>query len=120
MSEEPKPKRSKPNDKWTAYDPPWIEEDGIVPFRYRVESKENPDLWYIVDLTARGGHGRCSCVNFQMVAEPNFKRHGNHIPYEPGRHGCSECKHIAAAFAHYHQYVTIPMLASLKNGIPSR
>jgi len=111
--------REKVNDRWTSYDPPWVEPDGSAPFRYRVESQSNPETWYLVDLTARGGHGQCSCVDFQTRANPNFRRHGNWIPYAPGRHGCSECKHIAAAFAHHHLYVTIPMLATFADGIHS-
>ena len=113
-----KPKRTKVNDRWTTYDPPWVEEDHGAPLRYRVESRSGAH-WHLVDLTARGGHGRCSCVFFQMVADPNFRRHGNWIPYAPGREGVSECKHIRAAFDHHHLYVTVPMLARFKNGIPT-
>ena len=36
------------NDKWTEYDPPWVEPDGTIPFRYRVESKSQ-ELWHYVD-----------------------------------------------------------------------
>lgn len=111
--------RAKANDKWTEYNPPWVEPDGAVPFRYRVESQSNHDLWYVCDLTARGGHGRCSCVNFQMVAEPNFRRHGTWIPFAPGRQGCSECRHLRAAWDYFHLYTAVPMLAAMKNGIPS-
>jgi hypothetical protein len=111
--------RQKVNDKWTVYDPPWVETVPNEPFRYRVESKSLSDIFHFVDLTARNGHGRCSCVFFQMVAEPNFRRHGNWIPYAPGREGVSECKHIRAAFDHYHLYVTCPMLASFADGIPN-
>jgi hypothetical protein len=110
--------RAKVNDKWTEYDPPWVEPDGTVPFRYRVESKSQ-ELWHYVDLTARNGHGRCSCMFFQTVAAPNFKRHGGWIPYAPKRQGVSECKHIRAAFDHFHLYVAVPMLAKMRDGIPN-
>lgn len=109
--------RAKVNDAFTEYDPPWVEEDPGVPFRYRVESKTEPGVWHLVDLTDRGGHGACSCKHFQTVANPNFKRHGQWIPYAPKREGVSECKHIAAAFHHYHLYVTVPMMASFRSGI---
>lgn len=117
MSEESKPKRAKVNDKWTEYSPPWVEPDPGVPFRYRVESKSNLELWYVVDLTARNGHGRCSCVNFQMVAEPNFRRHGSWIPFAPGRAGCSECRHLRAARDYHHLYFTVPLMAKFRDGI---
>lgn len=106
------------NDKWTSYDPPWVEPDGNIPFRYRVESS-NPDIWHVVDLTARNGQGRCSCVHFQMVADPNYRRHKSWIPYALGRHGVSECKHIRAAFDHFHLYTAVPMLARFRDGIPN-
>ena len=115
----PKPVRSKPNDKWTSYNPPWVEEVEDEPFRYRVESQGEPGKWHLVDLTERGGHGMCDCKHFQTVANPNFRRHGERIPYMPKRQGVSECKHIAAAFDHFHLYVTVPMLARFKNGIPN-
>lgn len=117
MIDTPKPTRAKVNDAWTEYDPPWVEEDHGAPFRYRVESRTNDEVWHLVDLTARNGHGRCSCEFFHMVAEPNFRRHGQWIPYAPKRNGVSECKHIRAAFDHLHLYATVPMLARFKDGI---
>lgn len=110
---------AKVNDPWTSYQTPLVEEDGDAPFRYRVESS-TPGQWYLVDLTDRGGHGACSCIHFQTVANPNFKRHGKWIPYAPGRHGVSECKHLRAAFDHFHLYVTVPMMAGFKNGITNQ
>ena len=108
---------AKVNEKWSAYDPPWVEDVPGEPFRYRVESKTEPGLFHTVDLTQRGGHGVCTCTHFQIVAAPNFRRHGNWIPYAPGRHGVSECKHIRAAFDHFHLYVTVPMLGGMRDGI---
>lgn len=107
---------AKANDRFTDYQVPTVEEDGNAPFRYRVESS-TPGQWYLVDLTDRGGFGACSCIHFQTVANPNWKRHGHWIPYDPGRAGVTECKHLAAAWAHYHLYVTVPMLAGFRDGV---
>jgi hypothetical protein len=109
--------RTKPNDQWTEYEAAWVEEVEGEPFRYRVESHSEPLFFHTVDLTQRGGHGACTCKHFQVVANPNFRRHGKHIPYAPKREGVSECRHIRAALDHFHLHVTIPMLASFKNGI---
>lgn len=109
--------RQRPNDQWTEGHAPWVEEAPGEPFRYRVESKSESDLFHTVDLTARNGHGACTCRHFQTVAEPNFKRHGMWIPYAPGRHGVSECKHIRTAFDYFHLNVTVPMLSKMRNGI---
>lgn len=108
--------RTRPNDQFTEYSPPWVEEIEGEPFRYRVESQSGAGF-HTVDLTEREGHGRCSCKDFEIRAVPNFKRHGQHIPYSPGRAGCSECKHLAAAFHHLHLHCTQPMLASFKAGV---
>ena len=110
---------SKPNDAWTDYDPPLVTEDGSVVFRYRVESKSDPKGYHLCDLTDRNGHGACDCIDFQTRANPNFKRHGKFIPFAPGREGRTECRHLRAAFEHFHQHVTISMLATFSNGIPS-
>lgn len=109
---------TKPNDAFTDYDPPLVQEDGEAFGRYRVESKSDPSGWHLVDLTDRGGHGFCDCKDFATRANPNFKRHGLYIPYAPKRAGRSECLHLRAAFEHFHLFVTIPMLAKLRNGIP--
>lgn len=106
------------NDRWTDYETPLVEEDGDIPFRYRVQSFTEPHAWHVVDLTWRDGRGHCSCKNFECVAQPNFRRLGFSIPYAKGRHGCTECKHIRAAFDYMHEHVTIPMLAKFRNGIP--
>ena len=111
--------REKTNDQWTEYRVPWVEETD-TPFVYRVESRSDAEFgFHTVDLTQRGGHGACTCVYFQIRANPNFRRHGKHIPYAPKREGCSECAHIRAALDHHHIHVTIPMLAKFKNGIPA-
>lgn len=109
--------RTKPNDAFTDYETPWVEEVPGEPFRYRVESLTEPLIWHMVDLTDRGGHGACSCKHFQTGANPNFRRHQQWIPYAPKRQGVSECKHIRAALDHYHVHITQPMLARFKNGI---
>jgi hypothetical protein len=110
--------RDRVNDIFTEYSPPWVEEVPGEPFRYRVESQSEPLKWHLVDLTERGGHGMCDCKHFQTVAGPNFRRHGKWIPYAPKRNGVSECKHLRAAWDHYHLYVAIPMMKSFKAGIP--
>lgn len=107
------------NDAWTDYIPPLVLEVEDEPFRYWVESQSEKDKVHLVDLTERGGRGMCDCLHFQTVANPNFRRHGMHIPYAPKRQGVTECKHIAAAFAHYHEFVTVPMLARFKAGVTS-
>lgn len=112
--------REKTNDAWTEYQTPWVEETD-VPFVYHVESRSNPEVgFHTVDLTQRGGQGCCTCRHFQIVANPNFRRHGRWIPYAPQRHGVSECAHICAAREFHHVHCTIPMLASFRNGIPKR
>jgi hypothetical protein len=108
--------REKTNDRWVTYETPWVEELPNEPFRYRVESRRGHS--HIVDLTERDGHGVCTCEYFQFVARPNHKRHGEWIPFAPGRHGTTECRHIRAALDYFHKHVTMPMLSRLKAGIP--
>lgn len=108
--------KERPNDIWTDYKTPWVEETD-VPFVYHVESRSE-EIHHTVDLTQRGGNGSCTCTFFRIRAASNFRRHGKFIPYAPKREGVSECAHIRAALEHYHQHVTIPMLAGFKNGIP--
>lgn len=108
---------TKPNDAWTEYDPPAVEETA-VPFTYTVSSRSCPSMSHTVDLTQRGGHGACTCEFFRFRAAANFRRHQSYIPYAPNRQGVSECVHIRAALDHMHIHVTIPMLHSLRNGIP--
>jgi hypothetical protein len=110
---------AKTNDAWTEYETPWVTEDTGVPFRYFVESLSEPGMTHTVDLTQRGGHGACTCTHFRLVANPNFRRHQQWIPYAPKRQGVSECKHIRAAWDYYHLNVTVPLMNRLKNGIPS-
>lgn len=108
----------RPNDASNEWETPLVAEDGDIPFRYLVESRSG-DIVHTVDLTARDGHGECDCMDFQTRANPNFKRHGQFIPYAPKREGRSECVHIAAARDHYHLTISIPMLARFRNGIPA-
>lgn len=110
---------SKPNDQWTEEPVPYVEEDGNAPFRYRIESESRPFEWNLVDLTDRNGLGSCSCIDFETRANPNYKRHGKHIPYAPKREGRTDCRHLAAAKEHFYQNVTVPMLAKMHAGIPS-
>lgn len=111
--------KTRPNDAWTSYSPPWVEEIPGEPFRYWVQSDSRPEIFHMVDLTQNKGIGACTCENFQMVAWPNLKRHGQYIPYAPGRVGCTECRHIRAADDHYHRHVTRPLRAAHRAGIPA-
>jgi hypothetical protein len=110
-------KAERTNDKWTEYEAPWVSEVEGEPFTYRVQSRSESGMAHTVDLTQRGGHGACTCTFFQIRANSNFRRHGQHIPYAPKREGVSECIHIRSALDFFHVNVTIPMLASFKNGI---
>jgi len=101
------------NDAW-CYDPPWVEEIPGEPFRYHVQSESRPEIFHLVDLTHRGGHGVCTCEHFQMAAYPNWKRHRQWIPYAPGRAGVSECRHIRAALDYFHLVTTTRRTASLQ------
>jgi hypothetical protein len=107
------------NDAWTEEPVPYVEEDHGIPFRYKVESDSRPLEWNLVDLTDRGGLGSCSCEDFKIRANPNFTRHGKHIPYAPKRQGRTDCRHLAAAKEYFYQTVTVPMLAKMRDGIPS-
>ncbi len=108
---------SKPTDLWTPDDAPTVEEDGLAPFRYWVESDSDIERRYLCDITANDGLGRCSCVDFQMVCEPNQRRLGFRIPYAKGRTGRTDCRHLNASRAYFFEHVTRPMLAGFKNGI---
>lgn len=109
---------SKPHSHFVEYDPPLVREDPTQPFTYIVESRSGGED-YRVDLTDRNGHGGCDCRDFLVRASPNLRRHGKFIPYAPGREGRTECCHIRAAFEHFHQFVTQPMLAKLHAGLPN-
>lgn len=111
--------RQRPNDPWTDGHAPYVEPDGTAPFRYCVESSSQPLTWHLVDLTARQGHGECSCINFATVARPNHERHGKWIPWAKGRHGASECIHLRAAWDYFHINTAVPMMAAFSDGIPS-
>jgi len=111
--------RQRPNDLWTEGHAPYVEPDGTAPFRYKVESLSKPLSWHLVDLTARNGHGECSCVHFAVVCRPNFERHGRWIPWSKGRQGVRECQHLRAAWDYFHLNTAVPMMASFAAGIPS-
>lgn len=98
-------------------DLPEVAEDGPAIFRYRVESRSNEGQWYLVDLTARDGHGWCPCIHCSTKCVPNLNRLGYRVPYAKGRKDATECRHIAAALAYLHEQVTMPMLAKFRNGV---
>lgn len=104
---------------WQEYESLWVEEVPGEPFRYRVQSASDPEQWYLVDLTQRGGQGSCQCVHFQMVAFPNWRRLQRRIPYAPHRQGVTDCRHIEAAKQHCWDTTFVRMLAAFENGIPS-
>ncbi|MFT3992404.1 MAG: hypothetical protein QM680_13450 [Luteolibacter sp.] len=109
--------RQKTDNDWTEYETPWVEETDEA-FKYRVESRTDPLNFHTVDLSQRGGHGACTCTFFRIVANPNWRRHGKRIPYAPKRHGVSECIHIRAAWEHFHENVTVPVMKKFEKGIP--
>ena len=84
------------------------------PFRYRCAS-EGGSTWHFVDLTEREGQGRCDCKNFSVVATPNWKLHGVHIPW--GRKGQTDCKHIHACKLKIQRDFVVPLLHSMRDGV---
>lgn len=101
-----------------AEEVPYVCEDGTAFGRYRVESKSNPSGWHLVDLTDRGGYGSCSCTDFGVRANGNYKRLGFWIPYAKGREGRSDCLHLHAAKALFYETITVPMLKAMRAGVP--
>jgi hypothetical protein len=71
-------------------------EDGriqiISPLEFNFQSQEDPESYYLVDLSAHDGSGACFCQNFQFRIEPKIKS-GKIKPHEKG----SQCKHITTA-----------------------
>lgn len=94
-----------------------VEEDVGAPFRYWVISEEDPRNRYLVDLTARDGHGACQCIHFETVCDPNLREIGDRVSYRRKDPWVTECKHIAAALQHFHLHVTMPMLSKFQHGI---
>lgn len=60
------------------------------PLRFEVASKSHPGSWYLCDLGAYNGEGKCSCIRWDTVSWPLI-RDTRHLP--PGR----RCRHLRAA-----------------------
>jgi hypothetical protein len=56
--------------------------------RFRFESDTRPEIAHVVDLSAFGGFGECSCEDFQYRILPELLREGREI---------KRCKHLLAA-----------------------
>lgn len=68
-------------------------EDGRIilesALEFKFQSKQDPDSYYLVDLSAYGGSGACYCEQFRFRIEPRILS-GSVAPHEAG----SQCKHI--------------------------
>tara|TARA_R100000734_G_scaffold19153_1_gene18675 strand:+ start:7813 stop:8163 length:351 start_codon:yes stop_codon:yes gene_type:complete len=68
-------------------------EDGRIiiesALEFKYQSKQDPDSYYLVDLSAYGGSGACYCEQFRFRIEPKILS-GSVAPHETG----SQCKHI--------------------------
>ena len=62
------------------------------PLEMKFCSSKNPDEYHMVDMSAYGGSGECSCQNFEFRIKPKLKT-GEVQPFEAG----SQCKHIILA-----------------------
>jgi hypothetical protein len=74
------------------------------PMRFYVESWTNPSEPHLVDLSEHGGRGECSCTDWEILCQCNFKRHGKWIEYwgvngkpNPDR---TMCKHVHVTRVH--------------------
>ena len=65
------------------------------PFEWIVRSETRKEIEHLVNISARGGNGDCSCEAFQFRHVPNLKR-GMAV---------SRCKHIKAAREAFTDYI---------------
>ena len=93
-----------------------VEKDGER-FTYLVESSTEPGMGHVVDLTANGGLGVCTCENYRFRIA-RIQRTGEYIEWRPGRKGCSECRHIYAARRQMIRKKLNKLMASFHNGQP--
>lgn len=61
-------------------------------WRFHVQSRREPDRFYLVDLTDYDGNGQCACENFQIRLRPDIEN-ANVTPLR--------CHHIDAARKHF-------------------
>jgi len=61
---------------------------------YHVLSETVHQQHYLVDLSAHGGNGECSCTDFTTRRFPVFKKTGKIVQY--GKPEATRCKHINA------------------------
>jgi len=102
---------------------PWEMNTGDIPRRKPMQRSAAMKTAAVIKKCRAGakeGTEACTCTFFRIRANSNFRRHRQHIPYAPKRTGVSECCHIRAAWDYYHVHVTIPMMASFKNGITNQ
>lgn len=72
--------------------------------RFYVESHSDPTQPKLVDLSFRGGWGRCSCPHWEcdiwkIIRDQAFEAEPGRIP-EPMTYDTT-CKHVRAAFAYW-------------------
>ena len=102
-NEEPKPKsnkarakvRRKPQPKpqvsnHQTWEPEVIPQEGLTDFH--IQSEGDPSIYYVIDLMAYNGKGRCTCEDWEMRVGPMRSR-----GIEPIH---KSCKHIRLAFQH--------------------
>ena len=94
-------------------------------FVFEVSSRSEPEP-HRVDLTAEGGHGVCTCGQFQYRIGKNRRVLGDeHVPYVENTNGkplnansATECRHIAACREACWEWFMIPLLHSCRSGMP--
>lgn len=79
-----------------------VREIPYEPFRYQVESWNDPDLFHTVDLLAYGGESECDCWDFRGACRRNRMRLGPGVqigygdPHRPNK-SRTRCRHISVA-----------------------
>lgn len=69
-------------------------------YSFHVPSESKKDEMHLVDLAYNKGQSRCSCSDWQIVANPNYTKYGIIIPYmKDGRINSNRtmCKHIESS-----------------------
>lgn len=94
-------------------------------FVFEVSSREE-ELPHRVDMTEAGGHGVCTCAQFNYrVGKSRRVLDGEHVPYVENTNGkplnansATECRHIAACREALHEWFVIPLLDACQHGMP--
>src|SRR5438105_6311902 len=71
---------------------------------YHVQSDHDPQVKYVVDLSAWHGAGACTCLNFQMKLQPFLKAH--QVP--TARYACKHLRRV-------HRYLAIEVAQKILN-----